>query len=150
MIQQRAGVEWGRHKALAETGKQGQCGQHSPQTPRATSEEMSLFSHSSPPMSPAPPTALLKGHVTAKLFCFVLLLLVDSKGKPGVWAGAGQTELVSSKKVSYLHPEGAATAHPRCEEQKHFSRPRLILAVWGRLCFFNLFHSYHLCKDITF
>lgn len=61
------------------------------------------------------------------------------------------TNRIGLVKESFLpSPRRTATAHPRCEEQKHFSRPRLIRAVWGRLCFFNLFHSYHLCTDITF
>lgn len=129
----KAGREQGLHKALAATGKQGQHGKHSSQTPGAAFEEVFLFSCLSPPMSLVQPTALPKGHVTSKLFFFILLPLADSRCKPSIWAGAGQTGLVSSKSFLPLPPawstEGVATAHPCDSEQKHLTGPHFRCVV---------------------
>lgn len=57
-----------------------------------------------------------------RAFCFVRLPLADSKGEPGIRAGAGQTDVVSLKEVSYL-------CHQPAAQQK---RPRLVPAARSR------------------
>lgn len=66
--QDAAAVRWVGTGGCTRLLLQGQHGRHSSQTPEAAFGEMILFSCLSCPMSLVPPTALLKEHITSKLF----------------------------------------------------------------------------------
>lgn len=62
----------------------------------------------SPPMSPVPPTALLKGRATAKLSPLFSFHLGTAKVRPAFGLVLGKQNWVSSKKVSHLCHEPAS------------------------------------------